>query len=259
MFKNQTILLIHGAGSVGSEWENFEKSFLAMGNKVIVPTLRFHKRGYLSDPKIGNTSILDYVDDMENIIKGLDTQPIIIGYSMGGLIALILCSRGYGKLGIFLAPAAPSGINSISLSVIRIFIINIFRWKFWCRPVPPHFSSAYFGVLHDLSRNHAFRVFKNNYSAESGRALCEIGFPFFFSNSPTKVDEKGIKCPTLTIGAGRDRITPLQISKKIKKKLKEKTELIIFPLFSHYIMEGKEFEAVFDSILKWIKRNIGDT
>ena len=255
--KNQIILLIHGAGSVGNEWENFEKAFSKMGNKVIKPTLRFHNRDCKSNPKLGNISILDYVSDMEKLIKNLNKKPIIIGHSMGGLIALILCSRGHGKLGIFLTPAAPSGINAISLSVIRIFIMNIFRWKFWCKPVPPNFASAYFGVLHDLERDYALKVFKKNFSAESGRALCEIGFPFFFSNSPTKVDVSSIKCPTLIIGAGRDRITPVAISKKLKSKLKDKAELIIFPLFSHYIMEGLEFNLVFKSILKWVNKKIG--
>ena len=256
MVHNQTILLIHGAGSTGNEWQNFKKSFKAMGNKVIIPTLRHHERGYSSNPKLGNTSILDYVSDIEKIIKNLDQSPIIIGYSMGGLIALILCSKGYGKLGIFLTPAAPSGINAITFSVIRIFIMNIFRWKFWCKPMPPNFSAAFYGVLHDYKKDDAYRIFKNNCSPESGRALCEIGFPFFYSNSPTEVDEKNILCPTLTIGAGRDRITPIKISQKIKKKLKEKTQLLVFPSFSHYIMEGKEFDTIFEKILKWIKKNM---
>ena len=95
MFRNQTIILIHGAGSIGGEWGNFVKKFKAMGNNVINPTLRYHRRGYNSNPKLGNTSISDYVSDIEKIIKKLDKKPIIIGYSMGGLIALILCSKGY--------------------------------------------------------------------------------------------------------------------------------------------------------------------
>ena len=84
--KNQIILLIHGAGSVGNEWENFEKAFSKMGNKVIKPTLRFHNRDCKSNPKLGNISILDYVSDMEKLIKNLNKKPIIIGHSMGGMI-----------------------------------------------------------------------------------------------------------------------------------------------------------------------------
>ena len=79
---------------------------------------------------------------------------------MGGLIALILCSKGYGKLGIFLHQLLPKDINAISFSVIRIFIMNIFRWKFWCKPMPPNFPSAFYGVLHDFKKDDAFKIFK---------------------------------------------------------------------------------------------------
>ena len=59
---NQTIILIHGAGSISDAWDNFKKSFESMGNTVINPTLRYHQRGYKSDqqpsthhpPKINN-------------------------------------------------------------------------------------------------------------------------------------------------------------------------------------------------------------
>ena len=252
MIKDQTILLIHGAGSVGNEWDNFRKAFENLGNKVIVPTLRLHQLGPKINPNLGEVSVLDYVADIEKIVKSLDHEPIIIGHSMGGLIALILCSRGLGKLGIFITPAAPAGINAITLSVLRIFFWNIFRWKFWSKPVPPNFSSAYYGVLHDLEIDHAQKVFQKSHSAESGRALCEIGFPFLDSFNATKVNEKTIKCPTLIIGAGRDRITPIEIARKLKKKLKSKAELVEFPKFSHYIMEGKEFDQVFEKCLKWM-------
>ena len=33
MIKDQTILLLHGANSVGNEWENFENEFKKLGNK----------------------------------------------------------------------------------------------------------------------------------------------------------------------------------------------------------------------------------
>lgn len=256
MITNQIFLLLHGANSIGKEWENFENAFQKLGNKVIKPTLRHHRLGFDGSEELGNTSILDYVSDVEKIIKKLNQKPIIIGHSMGGLIALILCSKGYGKLGIFITPAAPKGINAITFSVLKIFFRNLFRWKFWKRPVPPNFSSAFYGVFHDHERSKALKIFKKSYSPESGRALCEIGFPFLFKPSPTEINQEGIKCPTLIIGTGRDRITPVQISKKLKNKLGEKSELILFQKFSHYIMEGEEFSVILDTILKWIKKKL---
>ena len=118
MIKDQTILLLHGANSVGNEWENFENEFKKLGNKVVKPRLRHHRLGFDGSEKLGNTSIFDYVSDIEETIKKLKQKPIIIGHSMGGLIALILCSMGYGKLGIFITPAAPKGINAVTFSAV---------------------------------------------------------------------------------------------------------------------------------------------
>ena len=243
--------MIHGAGSIGVEWKHFEREFANHGYKVIRPTLRHHQ---LKDthPRIGDLSLNDYISDLEDLIGEMHERPIIIGHSMGGLIALKLCEKGLADLGILIAPAAPKGINAISISVLRIFLLNIFRWKFWTKPVPPRYKSARYGVLHDLSETQAKEVFEVSNSAESGRALCEIGFPYFYKDCPTEVNFNAYFCKTLIIGCGRDRITPIAIARKLKDAFGGRAEYKEFPNFSHYIMEGDEFIEVFDTCIKWL-------
>ena len=76
MIKDQTILLLHGANSVGNEWVNFENEFKKLGNKVVKPILRHHSLGFNGSEKLGNTSIFDYVADIEETIKKLKQKPI---------------------------------------------------------------------------------------------------------------------------------------------------------------------------------------
>ena len=64
MVKGQIFLLIHGAGSVGNEWKNFQKSLEDLGNKVIVPNLRLHQVGGEASEDLGQVSIIDYVNDI---------------------------------------------------------------------------------------------------------------------------------------------------------------------------------------------------
>ena len=251
--QTKTILLVHGAGSVGAEWVNFQNRLTELGFKVILPTLRYHQLEKI-DPRIGDLSLDDYVDDLKSLIGTLTEKPIVIGHSMGGLLALKLCALNLTEMGILITPAAPKGINAISLSVLRIFILNAFRWKFWKRPVPPRYKSARYGVLHDLSEDHAKEVFKISNSAESGRALCEIGFPFFFKNCPTEINFSEYSCKTLIIGCGRDRITPISIARKLQHNLKQSCDYKEFVSFSHYIMEGDEFSKVFSECIEWIQK-----
>ena len=64
MLKDQTILLLHGANSVGNEWKNFENEFKNLGSKVVKPILRHHRLGFDGPKELGNTSIFDYVSDI---------------------------------------------------------------------------------------------------------------------------------------------------------------------------------------------------
>ena len=75
MIKDQTILLLHGANSVGNEWVNFENEFKKLGNKVVKPILRYHRLGFDGPEELGNTSIFDYVADIEETIKKLEQKP----------------------------------------------------------------------------------------------------------------------------------------------------------------------------------------
>ena len=52
------------------------------------------------------TSLLDYAADLEARLRALPEKPVVIGHSMGGLIALLLCARGLARAGVLLDPRA---------------------------------------------------------------------------------------------------------------------------------------------------------
>ena len=151
----KTIVLIHGFGSNNRIWDSYADFFSGHKFQVIAPNLRYHAPGdNLSGFEM--VGLQDYVNDLETLVKNLDNKPILMGYSMGALIALKLLEKGYGTLGICLAPAAPKGINAISFSVLRLFFKNFFVWRFWTKVHKPRFSSAWYGALGDLPVSKAF-------------------------------------------------------------------------------------------------------
>ena len=130
------IIMIHGMWGTGEYWVSFKHYFEAEGFICHTPTLRYHniKPGEAPDPKLGTTSLLDYADDLEALITGLEKPPIVIGHSMGGLLAQILASRGLVKSAVLLTPASPAGINALKYSVIKSFWEVLARWGFWKKP-----------------------------------------------------------------------------------------------------------------------------
>ena len=250
--KKKTLLLIHGFGNNNRVWDSYKAFFSKRGFDVITPNLRHHAP---DDTLEGfeKVSLLDYVSDLENLINGMPSEPIIIGYSMGGLLALKLMERGYGRLGICLAPAAPRGINAISFSVLRLFSKNLLVWKFWKKVHSPSFSSAYYGALGHLSKLEARKIFDLVACAESGRVGAEIGFPLFDFHKASSFDENKIRCPVLIVGATEDKITPIHIARSVAKKIAHVSDYKEFEKFGHWLMSGKEFLAVSSYCLDWIE------
>ena len=83
-------------------------------NTCITPTLRYHDMDPddVPDLLLGNATLLDYAHDLEEDIKRLQVTPVIMGHSMGGLLAQIFGSRGLAKALVLLAP--PSRILALT-------------------------------------------------------------------------------------------------------------------------------------------------
>ena len=108
------IVMIHGMWGGGWFWENFKTFFERQGYQCLTPTLRYHDADPQDDPdpRLGTTSLMDYARDIEDQISALGERPILMGHSMGGLLAQILGSRGLAQALVLLTPASPSGINA---------------------------------------------------------------------------------------------------------------------------------------------------
>ena len=104
----ETIVMIHGMWGGPWCWESYEAYFEKEGYRCVTPTLRYHDihPGNEPDSRLGRVSLIDYADDLEELIRGLDGPVILMGHSMGGLLTQILASRGLAD-----RPSAPMTIG----------------------------------------------------------------------------------------------------------------------------------------------------
>ena len=247
---SDTIIMIHGMWGSGDQWSNYRSFFEGKGFKVITPTLRHHEVGR-ADPALATTSLKDYVADLEKEIAAVEGEPIILGHSMGGLIAQLLCAKGHGKLGIFLTPAAPRGINALTMSGIKTFFRIMSTWGFWRKSTFPTFQEIYYSVYNLLPEEEAKKEYES-LTYESGRATYEIGFSLIDSSRAAEVREANIKCPVLLVGAGKDRITPVSVVRSIARKYAAIGEYKEFPDHAHWVLGGERWEEVAEFCHNWI-------
>ncbi|MFC1915171.1 alpha/beta hydrolase [Chloroflexota bacterium] len=255
----ETIMMIHGMWGGGWHWENYQKFFAGKGYHCIIPTLRFHEVDPKEppNPQLGTTSLLDYAEDLEKEIKKLDTLPILMGHSMGGLLSQILGSRGIAKALVLLTPAAPRGVNALKISVIKSFWSPLTRWGFWRKPMRPTFAEAMYSMLHLLPDEEQKKTF-DKFVYESGQAACEIGFALFDSKGAAKVDESKITCPVLIVAGAQDRIVPASIVLKIANKYKAVSTYEEFDNHAHWVVSEPGWQEIAEYISNWLNQVLSE-
>lgn len=255
----ETIVMIHGMWGGGWCWENYKKFFEKQGYNCINPTLRFHDMDPDGTPnsQLGTTSLLDYVEDLEKEIHNLGEIPILMGHSMGGLLAQILGSRGLANALVLLTPASPHGIIALKPSVIRSFWSGLTKWSFWRRPFRQTFNEAVYSMMHLLTVEEQKEAF-SKFVYESGRAACETGFWFFDSKGAAKVDESKITCPVLVVAGAEDRITPPSVVQKVADKYRAVSTYKEFTNHAHWVIGEQGWKEIAEYISDWLNQLLSE-
>ncbi len=251
-----TLFMIHGMWGTAQDWENYRPFFEARGYRCVTPTLPYHDQGPQAapDPRLGTASLLDYAAALERQIGQLDEKPVIIGHSMGGLLAQILAARGRARKLVLLAPAAPAGIFLLTPTVIRCFWRYALRWGFWKRPYSEPFQDAVYSTLHLLDPRtqrelHAGQV------PESGRAIFEIGCWPLYRGPATTVDAARITCPVLVVAGTQDRITPASAVRRVAEKYRRVSTYREFPDHAHWLLGEPGWQEVAEFVARWLEQN----
>jgi pimeloyl-ACP methyl ester carboxylesterase len=232
---NYTLFMIHGMCGASWHWDNYKGFLEERRYTCVTPTLRYHDMDPDGepDPLLGNTSLLDYAGDLEEEIENLGVTPVIVGYSMGGLLAQMLGSRGLGKALVVLTPASPSGILALRYSVIRCFWNAMTTWAFWRKPFRLTFAEAAYGVLNRCPAEERKQLYRG-FVYESGRAATELGFWLLDSQGAAKVDGSKISFPALIVAGGQDRMTPAPVVRKIREKYATISTYKEYPDHGHF-------------------------
>ena len=238
-------------------WYNYKEYFEARGYNCITPTLRYHhvSPDKSPDPRLGGTSLLDYAADLEKEILQLDKPPIIIGHSMGALLAQILGSRGRARALVLLTPAPPNGIFFLSPSIIKSFWSILTMKGFYKNPVRQTFKEASFSTLNLLPEKEQRNLF-DRFVHESGKAVFEIGFWFLDQKGASRVDHNLVTVPVLIIGAGKDRITPVSLIDKVAERYEKVSTYRVFPGNAHWVVGEPGWKQIAEFINDWLKETI---
>jgi pimeloyl-ACP methyl ester carboxylesterase len=237
------LLLVHGALTGSWLWSSFGAYFAERGWEAHAMNLRGH---YTSDlAELGETSMRDYANDIAVAIRQLGRPPVVIGWGMGALAAMLHAEQNRVLGLVLLAPSPPAGALPRSPSEHEL------------KAVPPVYDATWWGWLQpwdrladampDMNEDELEKMQEMLAGArESGSARRErmMGVP---------VDAARIAVPTLVIGAGLDDVIHPSEARRTADLLGATYEY--FPSASHFglVMGSESWPQVAGSVLGWLE------
>lgn len=205
------------------------------------------------DARLGTTSLLDYAADLEHELNGLLAPPILMGHSMGGLLAQMLAARREVKALVLLNPAQPRGIVSLRPSMFWSFRGTVTKWGFWKKPFRPSPAEARYGLLHLFGPQEQEATYET-LVYESDKALYELSLAPLDRRHASSVDESRVRCPVLVVSGSQDRVTPVSIGRAIAKKYG--ADYKEFPDHGHLTILEPGWREVAGYVSDWLKRTV---
>ncbi|MEE9360646.1 MAG: alpha/beta hydrolase [Hyphomicrobium sp.] len=250
---SQTIVMIHGAFAGAWCFDNFSDAFRARGWTCHAPDLRYHGVGPIPDPDphLANTSIRDYTDDMAAFIAGLDEVPIIIGHSMGGLVAQQLAAKGLARGLVLLTAGAPWGILPSTSDEMAVAIGLMAAGPFWTKSMQPMFEVAADNSLDKLDPISQRRVF-DKLGPESGRALFELFFWMFDVRCAIAVDSTKVNCPVLVISGSDDKVISAATGRRVAQLYGSNATFHEAQGHGHFLLLEPGWERLAECCADWI-------
>ena len=252
-----TIVLINGLWMTALSWEHWARHYRDKGYCVIAanwPGMEGDIEQLRRDPSsFASLGLKDLVDHYEQIIRELETPPIIIGYGFGGLVAQILLDRGWGAAGAAIASAPVRGIARLPLSMLKLafsVLGNSFNSRETISLTPKQFHRAF---TNSLTETESLDAFKRYIVPAPYRVLLQTAFANFISDSAATVNFRNdTRAPLLLLAGDKDRIVPRSILKanfELYRESKADSDYKEFPDQTHFSLLRET--KVADYVLGW--------
>jgi pimeloyl-ACP methyl ester carboxylesterase len=255
MSDTKHVVLIHGAWGRGELWAPVRAAFEERGYTAHTPTLRHHElpldEGAL---KIASLSLRDYTDDLVALVDSLDCPPLLIGHSLGGLLAQLVAARTHhaGLVAACTVPAA--GILGTTPTALRAYLPHMLRPRPWSKPwCPPTFEQFRRWIANAQTEDVAREIY-DGLVCESGRYVWELFLAAPRLSKATVVDFAAVTTPVLAIRAKCDRIAPARAARQTAARYQHGTYIEI-PQSDHMVFSGAALPVTMRHIDDWIARN----
>lgn len=241
------ILFVHGMFGGAWYFERYQRFFAERGYTSHALDLRGH-HGSRPVEELGRVGIEDYVADALAVARSIG-RPIVVGHSMGGLIAQKLAEADAVSAAVLVAAAPPRWISPATMLLLRKQLRHFWR-ILGQKPLtgePEDHLEISFNRMPPGEAAAAVR----RLVPESGRAALQL------SLGTVAVDASRIRCPMLGVVGLDDRFIVPRVMRAVARKYD--MQLIEVPEHAHFIITEPGWEAPAGMIADWLDETVTGT
>jgi pimeloyl-ACP methyl ester carboxylesterase len=244
-----TIVLINGLWMTALSWELWVKRYTDKGFCVLArswPGMEGDIEQLRRDPSsFAGVGLTEVVDHYEQIVRELETPPIIIGHGVGGLVTQILLDHGWGAAGVAIASASPKGVYRSVFANSKLALKG--------RSLTP--QQFHYDFANTFAEAPSIAAFERYVVPAPNRVLRQVALANFSPDAPSTVRfHNNSRAPLLLVAGGKDRVVPSSMVKANFDSYREspaETDYKEFPEQTHFTLGHDTLQNVADYVLGW--------
>ena len=256
------VVFVHGLWLLASSWARWAEAFERAGFTALMP-------GWPHDPAtvaeananpevVAGSSIRQVADHVASVIRRLDTRPVVVGHSFGGLLTEILAGRGLAAASVAISPAPFRGVLRLPFSSLRAASPVLRNPANRRRAVPLTYGQFRYAFANALDEQQARRLYDEFCVPAPGRPIFQAAAANLDPWTEARVDTaRPDRGPMLVIGGGRDHTVPVSLSRssfRQQRRNRSVTEFVELGDRGHSLVIDDGWAEVADTALRFASR-----
>jgi alpha-beta hydrolase superfamily lysophospholipase len=255
------VIFIHGLWLHSTSWLPWVEHFRAAGYDAMAP-------GWPGEPRtvhearehpeaIAGLGVAAITEHYSAIIDTLRSKPVLIGHSLGGLIAQKLLGQGRAAAAVAIDAAQIRGVFRLPVTTFRAAFPVLRNPTQRTRAISLTREQFHYAFGNAIPMEESNDLHEHLAVPAPARPLFEAATANLRQRSPAWVNTRNtVRGPLLLVGGGRDHTVPASVTRATRRRYRNAptvTELIEFADRGHSLVVDHGWREIADRSLAWLR------